>query len=327
MRALVTGGYGFVGRHLAQHLVSCGDDVALTYTVDRKEDVITGKVLLDQGEIAVPRVVQSVALDVTERDAVFKVISLLKPDVIYHLAAISFVPDAEKSPEQAYLVNTTGTLNILEAVKAHSPETRVLFVGTSQSYGNPRPGALPITEASELRPGSVYALTKTYADLACYTAVAADGLHVVRVRPFQHTGPGQSSMFALSSFAKQVAEIKLGKSAPQVSVGNLDVKRDYSDVSDIARGYREAALNGKSGEVYNFCFGQSVTLESLLKILIARSGVEIEVIVDPARVRPVEVQDMYGSYAKAQKEFGWKPRVSHEAMLDSLLTHWMECLS
>lgn len=326
MRALVTGGYGFVGRHLAHHLVSCGDDVALTYTADKKAEVVSGKISKEDGELSLPRVVQNVALDVTDSSAVTKVISLMKPDVIYHLAAISFVPDAEKSPTLAFDVNTTGTINILEAIKKHSPETKVLFVGTSQSYGNPRPGALPITEASELRPGNVYALTKTYADLACYAATITDSLHIVRARPFQHTGPGQSPIFALSSFAKQVAKIKLGQAPAQVSVGNLDVKRDYCDVSDVARGYREAALNGKSGEVYNFCYGQSVVLESLLKILIARSGVEIEIVVDPTRVRPVEVPDVFGSYAKAQKELGWKPRVTHEAMLDSLLTHWMECL-
>ena len=320
MRALVIGGYGFVGRHLAQHLVSCGDDVALTYTVDRRDDVISARLLKDQGEIAVPRVVQSMALDITDADAVSKLVSLLKPDVIYHLAALSFVPDAEKSPSLAFSVNTTGTINIVEAIKSHSPETRLLFVGTSQSYGTPRPGVLPITENSELRPGNVYALTKTYADLACYTSVVRDSLHIVRVRPFQHTGPGQSPIFAISSFAKQVAQIKLGKAPPQVSVGNLDIKRDYCDVSDIARGYREAALNGKSGEVYNFSFGQSVSLDSLLRLLITRAGIDIEIVVDPARVRPVEAQDVYGTYAKAHKEFGWRPRVSHEAMLDSLLT-------
>ncbi len=327
MLALITGGYGFVGRHLAHHLVSCGDDVVLTYTEDKKEDVLSGKLSTELGETPAPRTVQNIALDVTNKDLVNQVISLIKPDVIYHLAAISFVPDAEKDPNLTYKVNTLGALNILEAVKEYIPDTRVLFVGSSQSYGAPRPGALPITELSELRPSNMYALTKTYADLACYTASSRDSLNVVRARPFQHTGPGQNPMFALSSFSKQVAEIKLGKKEPIVRVGNLDVKRDYTDVSDIVRGYREAALNGKVGEAYNFCFGQSVSMEEMLNLLIKRSGVEIEVIVDPSRVRPVEVPDVYGSFDKAQKDLGWKPRVTHEGMLDSLLTHWMEVLS
>ena len=326
MLALITGGYGFVGRHLAHHLVSCGDDVVLTYLQDKKEQVLSEKLDKDLGEIAPPKSVQNIALDVSNKELVNSVISLVKPDVIYHLAAISFVPDAEKAPELTYKVNTQGTLNILDAVKNNLPDTRVLFVGSSQSYGAPRPGLLPISEQSELRPSNAYALTKTYADLACYTAAKRDSLKVIRARPFQHTGPGQNPMFALSSFSKQIAEIKLGKKEPVVRVGNLDVKRDYSDVSDIVRGYREAALNGKTGEAYNFCFGQSVSMEDMLKILIQRSGMDIEIIVDPERVRPVEVPEVYGSYSKAQKDLGWKPRVSHEAMLDSLLTHWMEVL-
>lgn len=327
MLALVTGGYGFVGRHLAHHLVSCGDDVVLTYVEDKKEKVLSEKLDLELGEIAPPKTVQNIALDVANKDLVNDVISLIKPDVIYHLAAISFVPDAEKNPNLTYNVNTLGTLNILDAVKAHLPDTRVLFVGSSQSYGAPRPGALPISEQSELRPSNEYALTKTYADLACYTAAERDTLKVVRARPFQHSGPGQNPMFALSSFSKQIAEIKLGKKEPIVRVGNLDVKRDYSDVSDIVRGYREAALNGKIGEAYNFCFGQSVSMEDMLKLLIQRAGMDIEIIVDPERVRPVDVPDVYGTYAKAQKDLGWKPRIPHEGMLDSLLTHWMEVLS
>jgi GDP-4-dehydro-6-deoxy-D-mannose reductase len=320
VKALVTGGFGFAGRHLATHLVKCGDDVALTY-LPKVEDV-AGEV-----GVSVPKVVQTIALDVCDKKAVDSVISLMRPDVIYHLAAITYVPEAQNDPSKTLEVNLTGTENILDAVAKHSPETRILFVGSSNSYGEPRPGSLPQTELSELRPSDIYSLSKTYADLACYCASVSRGVDVVRIRPFQHTGPGQSERFALSSFAKQVAEIKLGRREKEVLVGNLEVKRDYSDVSDIVRGYREAALNGKTNEVYNLCSGESVALESYLKLLIERSGEEIEIKVDPARVREVDVPDVYGSYARASKDFGWSPRVTREAMIDTLLASWVETLS
>lgn len=319
MKALVTGGFGFAGRHLATHLVQCGDDVALTYLpkVENIEQEIG---------VSVPKVVQSIALDVTDKKAVDNVVSLMRPDVIYHLAAVTYVPEAQDDPKRTFDINLGGTENIIDAVAKHSPETRILFIGSSHSYGEPRPGSLPQTELSELRPSNVYSLSKTYADLACYCASVSRAVDVVRIRPFQHTGPGQSERFALSSFAKQVAEIKLGLREQEVLVGNLEVKRDYSDVSDIVRGYREAALNGKTNEVYNLCSGESVALESLLKLLIERSGEEIEIKVDPSRVREGDVPDVYGSYARANKDFGWSPRVTREATMDTLLAYWIEKL-
>lgn len=317
MKALVTGGFGFAGRHLASHLFKCGDVVALTYV--SKSDS-------EDESIPIPRTAQSIALDVTDKPSVESVVSLMRPDVIYHLAAITYVPESQDNPQKTIDVNLGGTENIINAVAKYSPDTKILFVGTSHAYGAPRPGALPQTELSELRPDNPYSLSKAYADLACYHAAATKNLNIVRVRPFQHTGPGQSERFALSSFAKQIAEIKLGKRERQISVGNLEVRRDYSDVSDIVRGYREAALNGKNNEVYNLCSGKSELLSELLNLMIKRSGEDIEVVVDPARVREIDVPDVYGSYARANKDFGWAPRVTQEAMIDTLLAYWLERL-
>ncbi len=328
MRALVTGGHGFVGRHLAQHLVQCGDDVAITYYSVPGADGVKSEPETDvENKVGLPKTVQMLSLDVCDAKAVREVVSLLRPDVIYHLAAISFVPDGEKDPERVFEVNTRGTTNFLNAIRECSPETRLLYVSSSAVYGEPRPGALPVTEASELRPNTEYALSKVTADLQVYKSGYRDGLHVIRIRPFQHIGPGQSDRFAISSFAKQIANIKLGKSEPIIKVGNLEVKRDYSDVSDIVRGYREAILNGKSGEVYNLCSGGSVSIQELLNMLIERAGIEVEVVQDPSRVREGEVPEVYGSYDKAQRDFGWKPRVEREAMIDSILAYWLETLS
>jgi len=328
MRVLITGGLGFVGRHLSQYLVSCGDDVALTYKPGDSQTSVGLKMAPGQDKgVSIPTSAQTLALDIRNKQSVEQLIALLKPDAIYHLAGITFIPDAEQHVDELFAVNVKGTQNILEAVVKHSPKTRVLYVGSSQVYGEPRPGSLPVTEAAELRPVSVYGVSKATADLMTFTFAFREGVHAVRIRPFTHTGPGQSDVFALSSFAKQVAQIKLGKAEPQIKVGNLEVKRDYSDVSDIVRGYHEALLNGKKGEVYNLCSGRSVQIGEVLKTLLKVAEVEAEIVVDPDRVRAGDVSDMYGSYQRAQKDFGWKPRIDLEGTLHSLFAYWIEELS
>lgn len=323
MRTLVTGGTGFAGRHLADHLVKCGDDVALTYKPaadgERKDDEAASGVSL-------PRTVQTLALDISSKESVFQIIELLKPDAVYHLAAMTFVPDAENRVSEVFDVNAFGTRNLLEAIEKHSPRTKVLCVSSSEVYGEPRPGSLPISEVSELRPISTYGVSKATADLMAGKFAWRNNLHVIRARPFPHLGPGQNSCFAISSFAKQLAEIKLGKAEPIIKVGNLEAKRDYSDVSDIVRGYREALLNGKKGEVYNFCSGQSIMIGELLQNLIKVAEIEVEVQEDPARVRPVDISDLYGSHEKAARDFGWKPRIELDGTLHSLFAFWVEQL-
>lgn len=325
MRVLVSGGHGFAGRHLAQHLVKCGDDVALTYLPTKVAEATGDR--SNENRVKIPQVCQSMALDLTDASSVDHLISLLRPDVVFHLAGQTFVPDAERSFISAFEANTFGTVYLLEALAKHAPSARFLYVSSAEVYGEPRSGALPLTEQSLLRPVSAYGVSKAAADMAAFKYSVRNDLHVVRVRPFPHIGPGQSDRFAISSFAQQVAAIKLGQADPEIKVGNLHVKRDYSDVSDIVRGYREAILNGKSGEVYNLCSGQSVEMREILQNLIELAGVETDVVVDPTRVREMDVPDVYGSYEKAQKDFGWRPRVERESMLSSLLGYWMEVLS
>lgn len=326
MRALVIGGFGFAGRHLAQYLVKCGDDVALTYLPAKS---LSGAIVPEaENHVALPQASQSLALDITDRNAVFEVIKLLKPDAVYHLAAISHVAEAEAVADQAlFSINTFGAINVLDALTEHSKESRFLFVSSAEVYGEPKPGGLPFTELSELRPISAYGVCKAAADFATYKYHYRNGLHTLRVRPFPHVGPGQADTFAISGFAKQIAAIKLGKAKPIIKVGNLEAKRDYTDVLDIVRGYREALLNGKAGEVYNLCSGESIGVGDTLQILIKLAGVEVEIEEDPARVRPVDITDLYGSYQKAQRDFGWRPRVEREASLDTLLAYWLEVQS
>jgi len=319
MRALITGGFGFAGRHLAQYLSSCGDDVAMTYLPSSKDE---GK-----DTTPLPRTAQSIALDVTDKKAVTDFIKLAQPDTVYHLAAITFVPAAEEDLDKYMEVNFRGTGNMLEAIAAHSPSTKILYVSSAEVYGDPWPGSLPYTESSTLRPANNYGVTKVAADSLTFKFAHYNGVQAVRVRPFPHIGPGQSEKFAISSFAKQVALIKLGKQEPIIKVGNLEAKRDYSDVSDIVRGYRDALLNGKKGDAYNLCSGQSVVVGDLLKKLIAIAEIEAEIVVDPERYRPVDIPELYGSSQKALKDFGWKPRINLDGTLSSLFAYWMEQVS
>jgi len=175
-----------------------------------------------------------------------------------------------------------------------------------------------------LRPVSAYGIAKAAADLASFKYSAADSVDAVRARPFPHIGPGQDSAFAISSFARQIAEIKLGRAEPKIMVGNLEAKRDFSDVSDIVRGYREVGMNGQKGEVYNLCSGSSIQVGDLLQKLIKVAEVEVEIEVDPARLRPIDVPDVYGDNSKAQREIGWKPRIDLEGTLHSLFAYWLE---
>jgi len=331
MRALITGGLGFVGAHLSRHLVDCRDDVAVSYLPD-KADVTNSKTpelkkLEEQRKQFMPRQVQQVALDVTNREHLEQILTLMKPDVIYHLAALSFVPTSEDNSEVVYQVNTFGTLNLLESVKKCSPTSRVLVISSSEVYGVPRLASLPFSESSELRPFSTYGASKAASEMICHKFVARDNLQVVICRPFAHVGPLQEDRYSLSSFAKQIALIKLGKKPAVLEVGNLDVKRDFSDVSDIVRGYRECALNGRVGEIYNLCSGNPLLLSDLVNSLIKLAGVEIEIKVDESRLRSVDMPEHYGSNQKAAKEFGWKPRVEVEAFLGGLLTYWLETLN
>lgn len=319
MKALITGGCGFAGRYLAQHLVACGDDVAVTYHPKNKEEE-------QKDIIPLPKSVQTFALDITEESSVSNLLKVLQPDAIYHLAALTFVPDAEKDFLQVFEVNTYGTEYLLRAVTQHAKDVRFLYVSSAEVYGDPKPGSLPITEQAVLRPVTVYGVAKAAADLIAYKYFFRENVNIIRVRPFPHVGPGQHERFALSGFAKQVAEIKLGKIEPKIRVGNLEAKRDFSDVSDIVRGYREALLNGKRGEAYNLCSGVSISVGEALQKLIQIAQVEAEVVVDEARLRSVEVTDIYGSAQRALKDFGWKPRINIDQTLHSLFAHWLERL-
>lgn len=291
MRAFVTGGSGFVGPWLLEHLAAAGDDV-----------------------------VASESIDVTDPEGLRSAMVEAHPDAVYHLAAQSSVGSSWSGQAVTFEVNATGTLHVLEAAQACSPQPRVLLVSSAEVYGAVPTGELPVKETAPFRPATPYAASKAAAELLGLQAFLGAGLDVVRTRPFNHTGPGQLPKFVIPALARQVAEA--AKSGDKVlQTGNLHVLRDVTDVRDVVRAYRLLVESGVAGEVYNVCRGESVSVAELAKRLIAIAGVDLEVRVDPDLVRPVDVPEMRGDPARIQA-LGWCPRISLDRMLGDVFEYW-----
>ena len=304
-RALVTGAGGFVGAHLSRHLESEGWEVIR---------------FIQDGPCDMER---TVACDFTYPRMIAAVLHRL-PCVthVFHLAAISWVPGAAAKPTQTVESNLLGTMHLIEHIRRHSPEARFLHVGSGAVYGAPT--ELPVTEASPLAPATLYGITKAAADQYCACLHEADGFDVLRMRPFNHSGPGQSDAFVLSSFARQVALIEAGKREPVLTVGNLETARDFLHVEDVVRAYRLAAVSGQSGEAYNVCSGEAHQIGKALEALLAHARVDIEIRVDPERVRKVDVPMIYGSHAKFSAATGWAPSLPFDQILRDLLEYWRD---
>jgi len=291
VQALVTGAAGFVGRHLVPRMQREGWQVR---AVDRE-------------------------LDVRDADAVAGCVAELAPRAIVHLAAQSSVAQSSDAPEASARINYLGACNLLEAVSRHAPRARVLLVGSGEQYGPAEPGGAPWNEAAPLRPRSPYARSKACADLLG-AGYAARGSDVVRVRAFNHTGPGQSDVFVLASFARQAALIAAGRREPEIAVGNLDSVRDFLDVDDVVDAYLRLLDPRVPAGAYNVASGVGRRIGALLDALRAEAGIEARVRVDPARVRPADAS--VGDAAKLRAATGWAPRVPFELTLRRLLDDW-----
>lgn len=311
MRALITGAEGFVGGHLCEYLLK-HTDWTLTGTVLGQSDDV---------KPANPRL-KLHSLDLRAPDSVRLLVERTEPDYVFHLAAQSFVPTSFSAPWDTLENNIKSELNLLEAVRRSGHETRFLVVGSNEEYGAPSPEELPQTEQSPLRPNNPYAVSKVTQDFLGLQYHLAYGMDVVRVRPFNHTGPGQSPRFVVPAFASQVARIEAGLQEPVMRVGNLSTSRDFTDVRDMVRGYWLAVTEGEAGEVYNLASGQAYSIQGLLETLVDQSGVEIRVEVDPERYRPVDVPVVYGSAEKLRQRTGWRPRIGFEQTLLDTLGYW-----
>lgn len=252
------------------------------------------------------------------------VIETVRPQLVFHLAAWSDVRASWDQPWAAYELNIGCQLNLLEALRRHAPEAKVLVVASSEVYGLIGPDDLPIDEETPLRPNSPYGISKVAQDLMAQQYWFNYGLPTVRVRSFNHIGPGQSDSFVASAFARQIAEIEGGLQEPVLKVGNLEAERDYTDVRDMVRAYWLALQHGEPGGVYNVGSGASYPVQDLLDVLLDLSDIEIAVEQDPERLRPSDVSRIVCNPDRFFKKTGWLPTISLRESLADVLQFWRE---
>jgi GDP-4-dehydro-6-deoxy-D-mannose reductase len=293
VRVLVTGSTGFVAQWLVAHLLSRGDQVT---GLDTEVDVTDAPVLTDA----------------VTGDA---------PDAICHLAAQASVGASWKDQTATYAVNTMGALNVIEAALACNHPPRLLLISSSEVYGRVQPEDLPIRETHPFAPVSPYAASKAAAELIGLQAWLGQGLEVVRARPFNHTGPGQRLDFVVPALARQVAAAVSGGTRV-LETGNLDARRDITDVRDVVRAYRELLESAHPGEVYNVCRGEAVSIEEVARGLLAVAGVDLDIVIDPARVRPVDLPELRGDPSRLHAATGWTPEIPFDRTLADVLAYW-----
>jgi GDP-4-dehydro-6-deoxy-D-mannose reductase len=308
MRALVIGAGGFVGGYLVEHLREKGDEVIATTIAS----------------VPVSAPVQTLTLDITDSSAVGGVLQSVKPDVVFHLAGIAFVPEAEGNFERTLSVNVAGTANVARHCQLLPRQPVVLFVSSAEVYGQVLPHELPVSEENDLRPANNYSLSKRMAELVV-ERYGRQGLRYSIARPFNHIGPGQDSRFVASNFALQLARVARGLTPPVLEVGNLEARRDFSDVRDIVRAYRMIAT-GESG-IFNLGSGRSHSIQEILDILIEVSGCKVEIRRDPQRMRGPEVPELYGTIDKVSKVCGWNPEIPLGRSLEDTYRYWFNSLS
>ena len=292
MKLLLTGSDGFVGTTLLRYR-SCVP-------------------LLDEGR----------HVDLRDIGTLTRVTGAIKPDAVIHLASQSFVPRSFTDPRETYEINFLGTLNLLNALKVCGFAGRFLFVGSGDSYGLVSEKHLPVTEELPLKPRNPYSVSKVAAEALCYQWSQTEGLDAVMTRSFNHIGPGQSDRFAISDFARQVVEIRQGRREPVVSVGDIDVTRDFTDVRDVVRAYLLLLDHGRTGETYNVCSGAEHSLRALLNRLLAIAGADARIEQDHSRLRRSEQRRMRGSNEKLRLDTDWSPEYSMEASLADIINDW-----
>jgi len=304
---LVTGGTGFVGRHLVHELTSTRASVSVISRSKRDSD--------DD--------VQYYSVDVREAENVHKLMRMIAPECVYHLAGVSAAATADSNPKHTYEVNVLGSYNVFEAAMNQWRPAKVLNVSTSYVYA---PSAGRLNEKSRTQQEGHYASTKAIAESVAsqYRDHASRG--IVTVRPFNHSGPGQSPEFVLSSIAMQFGEIEAGERPPVLTLGNVRVRRDFTDVRDVVKAYTALMERGRCGEVYNVCSGKTVSIEEAVEMLRAITRIQAIVEIDSARVRRDDVLEICGDPAKVQGETGWTARIPLEVTLRDLLNYWRQAV-
>lgn len=302
-RALITGISGFVGPYLAKELLKHKYEV---FGIDRT------------GSLDKDKEIRIVKCDLLDKENVFNVINRIKPDYIFHLAGFSSVKASWDKSDLCRKINVEGTKNLLDAIVKAKINPKILIITSAEVYGKPK--ILPLKENFTLHPESPYAKSRVEQEKLL---LKYKNLDWIVSRSFNHTGPGQQPIFVIPEFAKQLAEIKLKKTRPEIFVGNLKAKRDFSDVRDVVAAYRILLERGKSHEIYNVCSGKSYLVKSLLSKMIEMSGKKVKVIVDKDKFRPVDIMDLKGDNKKFKK-LGYKFKYNIDKTLKDSLNWWIK---
>ncbi len=313
MRALITGINGFVGGHLAEHLLQVGGWEV--WGLDRSSNLNLASL---HGQV------QLVSADLADAEATADALRTVRPEVIFHLAGQAAVPESFRDPAATLATNTLGALHIFLTLIAEKMPSRVVVVGTSEEYGQIRPEDLPLREDAPLRPTSPYGVSKVAQSLLALQYHLSHQLDLIRVRPFTHIGPRQSDRFVTAAFARQIARIELGLQEPVMRVGNLTAARDFTDVRDIVRGYLLLAQHGQAGEVYNLGSGRAIMIRDILDALLAQSSIQIAVEPDPSLMRPIDIPIISCDASRLHAATGWQPHYAIEATLSDILNSWRE---
>lgn len=305
-RVLITGAGGFVGTKLAELAAS-------------KKSVVFGTVLEKAKQNTV---FEEILCDITKPSEVENAVKKSRPEAVFHLAAVSSTAASWQNPVETFSTNAMGTLNLLEAVKNHAPEAKIVFTSSSECYGRVNEKQLPLSESTPLNPFTPYALTKKIGEelLAFYMKQHSIDYSVARF--FNICGPGQSEAFVVSSWAKQIAEIEAGKRKPEIAVGNLEVERDFLDARDAVRALWQIAEARGKQKTFNVCSGVPVQLKSILKKMIGVSKQKISFSIHPARVRKTDARKIFGSNALLKKTTRWKQEIPLEQSLKDSVGYW-----
>ncbi len=295
MRALVTGAGGFVGLHLIRHLAAAGDEVV---EMEREVD----------------------GIDIADAEPLTEAVMAAKPEVVYHLAGAADVGGSWSAPRETFLANALGTLNVLEAARAAGAD-RVLAVTSADVYGRVTEDELPLVEDRPLRPVSPYAASKVAADALAQQAWLGHRLPVVRVRAFNHLGPGQSDRFVAPSLAARIARNER-EGSDEVPIGNTTPRRDVTDVRDVVRAYRLLMEHGEAGGVYNVCRGVAVSVKEIADELMSMAARPMHLVSDPALQRPVDIPALVGDNGALRRATGWEPTIPLSTTLADVLADW-----
>ena len=310
VRALVTGAGGFVGTHLIAHLLENTDWQLVCATHSQAR------------EAGDSERVRWVRCDLLDKRQIVELVEGVVPGFVFHLAAQSNVQQSFKDPEGTFITNVVGQLNLLNVLSMVSPTARILVACSSEQYGLARPEDIPIDEETPFRPNNPYAVSKIAQDALAVQHFLSWGQQTIRVRAFNHIGPGQSEHFVASAFARQIARIEAGLQEPVLYVGNLEAERDFTDVRDMVRAYLLALTRGEPGGVYNIGSGKAHTIQSLLDAFLAASKVPVEVRQDPARMRPSDIPVLLCDASRFKQRTGWTPQIPLEQTLQDILDYW-----